>query len=315
MNDYYHYLTLNCSFDVQHSNINSWKAVIIILLEAYFDVHSTDSKRRELTLFRFESCVRNTHNMNAWMTVIMIRKPCAFNVHTIVISMHEWLLPLFDFKLYAFDVHTTVISMHEWSLSLFHSEQYAIDVHTTVISMHEWGLLPLFRFESYAFDVHTTVIWMNEWRLSSFRFKPCALNVHTIVILMMNGRYHYSSLNHTHLSYTAQWYYDIIFILFESYARWHTTVISSINARYHIPRFKACIFDVYVMVISIHELPLSLFRFESYAFDVHTTVISIMNDRYQPVPAEILWYHYNEAEGNTFKFDDVESLVFPVITI
>ena len=57
----------------------------------------------------------------------------------IVISIYEWpWLSSFRFKPCALDVHTIVISIHEWPLSLFRFESYAFDVHNTVISMHEW---------------------------------------------------------------------------------------------------------------------------------------------------------------------------------
>ena len=121
----------------------------------------------------------------------------------------------------------------------------------------------------------------------------------------MNDCYHYSTSNHTHLTYTPleismyEWLLSLFhfepyafdvhttvismhewgllpLFRFESYAfDVHTIVISMHEWPLSSFRFKPCAFDVHTIVISIHEWPLSLFRFESYAFDVHTTVISM----------------------------------------
>ena len=128
-----------------------------------------------------------------------------------VISMYQWPLSLFHFEPYAFDVHTTVILMHAWMTAIthycLHFEPYAFDVHITASNINVSMtaiIIPLWTIRIWRTHHSNTNAYMNDRYCSLLHFESYAFDVHTTVISCINDRYHYFTLNHTHLTYTSQ---------------------------------------------------------------------------------------------------------------
>ena len=85
-----------------------------------------------------------------------------------------------------------------WTIRIWRTHHSNINASMTAI------IIPLWTIRIWRTHHSNTNAYMNDRYCSLLHFEPYAFDVHTTVISCINDRYHYSTLNHTHLTYTLQ---------------------------------------------------------------------------------------------------------------